>query len=439
MFCLNKYFVSISIFLLFIISSTFIVSANTFQVVVDGESNFDEIFNIPSTFAVEGSPSSLPAPAWFTQKKSELDAFVTVEHIYSSGTHIVYLYDLTNYKDKIFTLNTLNDITYLRYTTGYTFRGNAYYYYIEGGKITTGKDSVAQTTYSNVSYGLPISYNTSNACLPLTYKGLNWNTESDSEIFPPPPSIEDDGQLGYKFIYPLNGENINLHSNVDSNYFKVPYKVDVKNFYAFGTKKAEEDIKATFKINDFRTDITTITWFDKPGLLGSECRYTVEGYFYIPISSYNNSSISLFANMWYPQTDTNWLEDIIIVTFSSDGSIPEYTPPDSNGNNGSIDIGGNNIDGLPSAPVDGSITDWFSYIGNLIFWLVTYPFKLLGNIIITLTGYITNMFNILQPVTNQLNSVLSFIPQDILNVCWGFLSFTILYSVLKSAFKMIRG
>lgn len=457
---MKKYFfVFCSLFLGFIFPSCIAgATVNDFPVVynfpTDGnysvlelDNPISELDNIISISTLSDVVTSVPTPQAFIDFKAAHTSWVEMYYIVPSANKVYhYINEFDNYTDLVLFDYTYNGKTAkaLKRSTGtMTSLGLTYSHDLNGknissvtnGNFTKGDFWIIHGDYLSSS-------NTEFKYQLVAYSNLRFANNVDGgidDLLPIPPSMEDEGNLGYKFIYPLDGESINLHANENSNYFKVPFKVDVKNFYAFSTSKAEEDIKNTFAINDYKTEVTNITWFDKPGWLGGECRYTVEGYFYIPVSALNNVATVLTCSMWYPKSDTVWVADEITVHLTSDGSIPEYTPPSSGSDGGNINVGGNNIDGLPSAPVDGSVTDWLEYIGNLIFWLITYPFKLLGNIVTTLMSYITNMFNILQPATDQLNNVLSFIPKDILNVCWGFLSFTMLYSVLKSAFKMIRG
>lgn len=94
---------------------------------------------------------------------------------------------------------------------------------------------------------------------------------------------------------------------------------------------------------------------------------------------------------------------------------------------------------FPEAPVDGGILEWIQYFGNVIIWLVTYPFRLLGEVFSTLIGYISEMVGILQSTSEQITGLFTFIPDDILKVTYGVISFTLMYSVVRGVLGLIRG
>lgn len=388
------------------------------------------------------SKADVSAPSWYLDKKASLDNYIETKSVFKTGVTVYNLYDFTSYSDKLFTVRSEELGKAVLILPSSNISCFVYQYYVEGGKVTTGKDSPSGSSVTKAPYLYVESSSSSSNTFPLTYKGINFDNEDSSSVFPPPPSIDDDGQYGYNFIYPKDGDVINLHASSDSNYYKVPFRIDVKNYLASGLKKSEEFIVDNSRINNYKTVVDNISWVKKPNILGTDVRFFVDGYFYIPVSSLN-SDVSLSFNT-FKSDNITWINNSIKVRFTSDGSLPEYNPnPGDTGgnvvNDGSVNVGGEDFGQIPKPPKDGDLASWLSYIGNLLIWLVTYPFKLLGNIITTLIGYINGMFSILQPVTNQLNSVLSFIPSDILNVCWGFLSFTLLYSVIKSVMKMIRG
>lgn len=370
--------------------------------------------------------------------KLSLDAYVGVDIVAKDGSFIRHvIYDFSAYTNEIISIVKEDNNYFLSFKRNGPILGKGF----EEGLDYSNKDLIAYSSSGIGMFEIQKDYDTF-YLTPTVYSGIKFSDDSDVGVFPPPPSLDDEDVFGYNFVYPSNGDVINLHATSNSYYYKVPFKVDVKNIGAFSTSKEEESIRDHSKINNYKTEIDTITWVKKHSWLGGENRYFVEGYFYIPTSTLNKEEVLNF-NTYYPPT-ANWINNSISVKFTSDGSQPEYKP-DSGDNGGNIDsdgnvnVGGDDYGQIPQPPKDGSVSDWFAYIGNLIFWIITYPFKLVGNIVSTLVGYVTNMFSILQPVTNQLNSVLSFIPSDILNACWGFLSFTILYSVIKSVFKMIRG
>lgn len=393
-----------------------------------------------STFASTGTVNE---PTWYKEYKNTLTNFIeTKQYIKSDKRTVITVWDFSPYKDITFNLIFDNSI-YIKFSDGSKFalQGASYSYDSNGKFLNNSDKNFTGDSYNGVN-SFPLQNDTDYSKTDsLNYRGIKFNGDV-SEVFPPPPSLDEEGINGYNFVYPSSGQTINLHASSDSNYYQVPFKVDVKNFSAFSIAKDEELIKDSSKINNYKTVINTITWVKKHSWIGSDNRYFVEGYFYLPVSSLNKEEILNF-NTSYP-VSVDWVSNPVTVKFTSDGSLPEYKP-DTGENGGNIDsdgnvsVGGDDYGQIPQPPKDGSVGDWFSYIGNLLFWIITYPFKLVGNIVSTLVGYVTNMFSILQPVTNQLNSVLSFIPQDILNACWGFLSFTILYSVIKSVFKMIRG
>lgn len=133
--------------------------------------------------------------------------------------------------------------------------------------------------------------------------------------------------------------------------------------------------------------------------------------------------------------------DSISVEFVSDDNYQDGVVINPDGTTGSD--GSNSdiyLDGFPSAPGDGaSIVDWIKYFGDVILWLITYPFKLLANAFVVLGGYITTMVNTLTDTSKQITGLFTFIPSDILNVTYGFISFTLLYSVVRGVLKLIRG
>lgn len=135
--------------------------------------------------------------------------------------------------------------------------------------------------------------------------------------------------------------------------------------------------------------------------------------------------------------------DSIDIEFVSDENYSDGSIINPDGSVGSGDNGldfDNNLDGFPTAPGDGaSIVDWIKYFGDVILWLITYPFKLLANAFVVLGGYITTMVNTLTDTSKQITGLFTFIPSDILNVTYGFISFTLLYSVVRGVLKLIRG
>lgn len=135
--------------------------------------------------------------------------------------------------------------------------------------------------------------------------------------------------------------------------------------------------------------------------------------------------------------------DSIVIEFFSDENYSDGSIINPDGSVGSGDNGldfDNNLEGFPTSPGDGaSIVDWIKYFGDVILWLITYPFKLLANAFVVLGGYITTMVNTLTDTSKQITGLFTFIPSDILNVTYGFISFTLLYSVVRGVLKLIRG
>lgn len=406
------------------------------------------IFIMPSLVTSAADLKVIP-PSWYQDKKNQLNSYFEIKFFDKTNNYTsYYILDGTPYKAPItpykFSIGSDSNGDYLYITGNNSFGlGGFYYRHDSTGKIISGSNSPSLNSfnYSSKFYISGSGGYSTQEIFPLSYKNIDFDIFKDG-VFPPPPNIDDEGNYGYNFIYPKNGDVINLHASSDSNYYKVPFRIDVKDYLASGLKKSEEFIIDNSRINNYKTVIDKISWIKKPNILGSDVRFFLDGYFYIPVSSLN-TQVTLSFTTFKPDNIT-WIGNNVIVKFTSDGSLPEYNPDvgDSGGNvgnDGSVNVGGEDFGQIPQAPKDGDLGSWLSYIGNLLIWLVTYPFKLLGNIITTLVGYINGMFSILQPVTNQLNSVLSFIPSDILNVCWGFLSFTLLYSVIKSVMKMIRG
>lgn len=139
--------------------------------------------------------------------------------------------------------------------------------------------------------------------------------------------------------------------------------------------------------------------------------------------------------------DIRQYTDSIYVEFVSDENYSDgvvINPDGTTGSDGSnSDI---NLDGFPTSPgSNATIIDWVKYFGDVIIWLVTYPFKLLANCFTVLGVYITVMLKTLQSTSEQITGLFTFIPKDILNVTYGIISFTLLYSVIRGLLRLIRG
>lgn len=159
----------------------------------------------------------------------------------------------------------------------------------------------------------------------------------------------------------------------------------------------------------------------------------------------HNVTLGTTINLQEQTREYVWLTDTIKnVEFLGDNFEDNFEKPPvdvpEDGTSGQVGgVGGNGTSDIPQVPEDGNIIDWLKYFFDVILWLVTYPFVLIGEIIGTLMNYIIDLFKSLAPVGDYLRQVLSFIPSDIMNVLWGILSFSILFSTIKMVTGYMRG
>lgn len=258
------------------------------------------------------------------------------------------------------------------------------------------------------------------------------------------------GQNEAHFYTPSNNSTLNFHYK-DQYFYKFNARLYVRSYgdIFISDKKIMEMLLSTLKISSpFKLYDCVGTYVVRPSITNNfESKFYIDLVLGFPSTS-KIGNYTLTAS--FPGSGTSQNEDIksasVLVNITNDGSKQEGVFDEDGSielpSNGSSIGGGSSINGddFPIAPgKDGSIGDWFDYIGSLIMWIITYPFKLLGDVFNVLTNYINVMVNQLTETSRAITGLFTFIPQDILNVTFGVISFTLLYSVVRGVLKLIRG
>lgn len=114
------------------------------------------------------------------------------------------------------------------------------------------------------------------------------------------------------------------------------------------------------------------------------------------------------------------------------GTTNPPTPPEGGGDEG---------DGkpeFPKPPISTDIWEWVAYLMDVItyffrilIWVVTRPFIFVFDSIKTLGSYITSGLTTMADVGTTVKAVLTWIPEDIMNIFWGIFSLIITFCSIK--------
>ena len=251
------------------------------------------------------------------------------------------------------------------------------------------------------------------------------------------------------FYTPQNNSTVNFHFK--DKYF---WKFNARIYLQFdgdmyiSDKKIMEKLISTMEISSpFELYEPVGTYVERPGLFNG---FKAKAYIDFKVGFPSDFEFKEYTlSVSFPGSGTTSIPDVkpatVKIKLENDGSKLEGVYDnngviDGDGSNSTTDITGDSVDNFPVAPgSDGTIGEWFKYVGELVVWLVTYPFKLLGDVFNVLGIYINSMISQLEETARAINGLLTFIPQDILNVVYGFISFTLLYSVVRGVLKLIRG
>ena len=254
------------------------------------------------------------------------------------------------------------------------------------------------------------------------------------------------GECEAYFYTPSNGSTVNLHYK-DNYFWKFNARLYVKfdgDMFITDKKVMEMLISQMVLSSPFELYNPVGTYVERPSITnGFKAKAYIDFKIGFP-SDFEFGQYVLTAS--FPGSGTTQSPDIksanVKINLTNDGSREEAIF-DSDGNVESIGNSSSSDDGLSNFPnnpgSDGSVVDWFKYIGDIVIWLVTYPFKLLSDVFNLLGTYINSMMLELEETARAINGLLTFIPGDILNVAYGFIAFTLLYSIVRGVLKLIRG
>lgn len=260
---------------------------------------------------------------------------------------------------------------------------------------------------------------------------------------------------GIFISFPKNGQVINSF-DVGGDFNKmypVTFQIDGRyqvNDFSKGDKYEQNliinSLSSDYDIADidFRWEVSpTKAYYNKDHQV--KFRVTVKSY-YRQIGEHE-FNISCSADVFRGSEDFELREvrqysDKVSFSIESDESKAENNTPStgggSNSDGGSSSVGGS-FDDFPVPPNSMNPIDWIIYFADVLVWLVTFPFRLLAEIFSTLWFYIDNMKDKLIESSRSITQLFGFIPQDIIEVTYGIISFTLLYGTIKSVYKMIRG
>lgn len=353
--------------------------------------------------------------------------FVLVDK-YNKDINYLYLTeeDLINPERKYYLEGFINSRK--QKTVGYSVRLVRY-------SLTTLKEISSGTLSGNFYVGEPDKFLKINS-LDFTLLGYDNYFKPDlgdddhSNILPPSGN-------GIVITEPLHNSDYNSFET-DKGYpvtFKVRgrYKMDY-DLWAGDEADKMQIVNNTTSINPI--EILNFKWIKSPtqNAFGNrivEYEMTIKTYF--KELGKNKIDIRLMMDVDKDSDDFarehRYYEDEITINLISDENLPDSSIPGS----------GDDWDSFPTPPEGGSILEWIKYFGDVIIWLVTYPFRLLSYVFSVLIGYITQMVSTLKETSQAISNLFSFIPKDILNVTYGVISFTVLYSVVRGVLKLIRG
>lgn len=368
-----------------------------------------------------------------TFNKSIIYHYLTLEDVAGSTFY-------THYKN-------LSSEEYLMYSARYERYSLSTLSYVGSG-TSSGSYRVGDSSYTFKFNRLDYSS--------LGYQDYNPNLPSVER-----PSIMPDNGNGIFISSPSDGVKINKLTKNDKGYYEQHFKVRVRykpNNKGFVSSSSERDKSIIFSstngsysdgdgdgiiIHDsFKWITTPEKALDSVNSPYAECEFLYTTVFQNLGKKVFNISMQLNVlegSEDFSTFDYREYTDSINIEFVCDENYKDnviINPDGSSDNDNTGIVGG---DDFPTAPEGGSILDWITYLGQLIMWIVTYPFKLLAEISSILIGYISTLVSTLTETSVAITSLFTFIPQDILNVTYGIISFTLMYSVVRGVIKLIRG